>query len=245
MRTVVVTGASAGIGLAIARRFLAEGDRVFTIARRDMATESALHTHLRADLSDWAAAETVRGQIAALAGGVDVLVNNVGKSEWRSIARIDEEFFNEMMALNVASYIAVTKALVPHIPAGGSIVNISSMAAKRGTKFNSMYCATKFAINGLTQAWAKEFGEQGIRVNALCPVLVRSEGLDAALLLPEAPAHTSGVEAFLADFTRGQTALGRLPTAEDVAGFCALVASPAAGALTGQCINVDCGVFPQ
>jgi 3-oxoacyl-[acyl-carrier protein] reductase/meso-butanediol dehydrogenase/(S,S)-butanediol dehydrogenase/diacetyl reductase len=196
-------------------------------------------------LSDWEAATRTSETIVAQCDSVDILINNVGKSEWRSIERIDEAFFSEMMALNVASYVAVTKAIVGHMGRGANVINISSMAAKRGSKFNSIYCATKFAINGLTQAWAKEFGERGIRVNALCPVLVRSEGLDAALVLPEAPAHDSGVAGFLADFTRAQTALGRLPDVEDVAGFCALISSSAAGALTGQCINIDCGVFPQ
>jgi 3-oxoacyl-[acyl-carrier protein] reductase/meso-butanediol dehydrogenase/(S,S)-butanediol dehydrogenase/diacetyl reductase len=128
---------------------------------------------------------------------------------------------------------------------GGSIINVSSMAAKRGTANNAVYCAAKFGVNGITQALAKELGPRGIRVNAVCPVLVTTEGLTEALVQEYAPAHGSSVEEFLHGFERSNSALGRLPTADEVAQVCLFLASPAASAITGQCPNVDCGVFPQ
>jgi 3-oxoacyl-[acyl-carrier protein] reductase/meso-butanediol dehydrogenase/(S,S)-butanediol dehydrogenase/diacetyl reductase len=145
--------------------------------------------------------------------------------------------------LNVKSYIAVTQGLVVLMKEGASIINISSMAGKRGTKNNSVYCATKFAVNGLTQSWAKELGERGIRVNAVCPVLVASQGLFDALIMRDAPAEKMSVSQFMADFSKSQTALGFLPLADDVAEFCAGLIGKRA--LSGQCINLDCGVFPQ
>jgi NAD(P)-dependent dehydrogenase (short-subunit alcohol dehydrogenase family) len=79
----------------------------------------------------------------------------------------------------------------------------------------------------------------------VCPVYVQTDGLGEALADPAAPPAGAGVAAYLADFARAQTALGRLPTADEVAAACVMLASPAASAITGQCINVDCGVLPQ
>lgn len=245
MKIAVVTGASCGIGLAIARKYLDEGYKVFTVSRRAQSPLNKFHIHMQADLSIWADCEKVSAEISEQVERVDVLVNNVGKSEWRSISKVDEFFFNSMMSLNVASYVAITKGLIDKIKPGASVVNVSSMAAKRGTANNSVYCATKFAVGGLTQSWAKEFGPNGVRVNAICPVLVRSEGLDYAITRPEAPAHEVGIEKFLEGFIASQAALGRLPSAEDVANFCYFLTSDEARSISGQSINLDCGVFPQ
>ena len=127
---------------------------------------------------------------------------------------------------------------------GGAIINISSIAGKRGSANNSVYCASKFGMNGLTQALAKEVGAQSIRVNAVCPVLIPTAGLLHALEGAYAPAH-GDTEAFMAHFTRANSALGRLPTGPDVGAMCVFLASDDASAVTGQCLNVDCGVFPQ
>ena len=99
------------------------------------------------------------------------------------------------------------------------------------------------AFNGVTQALAKELGPRD-RVNALCPVLVETDGLNAALATEHSPAKGNVAE-FLESFTATNSALGRLPSAAEVADFCLYLASPKASAITGQCINVDCGVFPQ
>jgi NAD(P)-dependent dehydrogenase (short-subunit alcohol dehydrogenase family) len=244
-KTIVITGASAGIGLEIAKKYLDEGHKVYTIARRNILTIKKNHFHIQGDLSRWGECQKLANKIKKEINSLDVLINNVGKSEWRPINKIDEAFFNAMMALNVASYVAITNGLFSILTSGSSIINISSMAGKRGTPNNSIYCATKFAINGLTQSWAKEFGARGIRVNAICPVLIRSEGLDEALVQPDSPAEFVGIDKFLEDFKKSQSALGRLPTAKDVADFCYFLSSHHAHSITGQCINLDCGVFPQ
>ena len=245
MKTAVVTGASSGIGAQIAQKYLKEGFMVFTIARRELPSLAKNHIHIQADLSIWNECQQAAKEIKKYRSSVDVLVNNVGKSEWKPIEKINEDFFNSMMSLNVASYVSMTNALFGTFKTGSSIINISSMAGKRGTSNNSVYCATKFAVNGLTQSWAKEFGPKGIRVNAICPVLIRSEGLDEALVKEEAPAFNIGVDKFLDDFKKSQSALGRLPSGEDVANFAYFLSSNAADSISGQCVNLDCGVFPQ
>lgn len=99
----------------------------------------------------------------------------------------------------------------------GCIVNVSSLAGKRGSANNSVYCAAKFAVNGITQALARELGPRGIRVNAVCPVYVETEHIRASLAEPASLARTVPVDEHLASFAASQTALGRLPCANEVA----------------------------
>ena len=127
----------------------------------------------------------------------------------------------------------------------GVIINVSSLAGKRGSANNSAYCASKFAVNGIAQSLAKELGPRGIRVNAVCPVYVETETILNSLKEKDSPAKGESVEKYLADFARTQSALGRLPTVEEVAQVVLFLAGPQASAITGQCINVDCGVLPQ
>ena len=126
----------------------------------------------------------------------------------------------------------------------GAIVNVTSVAGLHGAGGAAIYCASKFGMNGLTQALAKEIGPRGIRVNALCPVLIPTDGLIEALNDPAAPAN-GDPQGFIANFEAANAALGKLPTAVEVAAMCVFLASEQASAMTGQCINVDCGVFPQ
>ena len=125
------------------------------------------------------------------------------------------------------------------------MINVSSLAGKRGSARNSVYCASKFAINGVTQSLAKELGPKGIRVNAVCPVYIETDTILKSLEEEDSPAQGESVEKYLKDFIKTQTALGSLPTEEDVAELVYFLSCPKAKAITGQCINVDCGVLPQ
>ncbi len=178
-------------------------------------------------------------------GSLDVYVNSAGFSEWRPVEEADENFWNEMIDTNLKGTFWGCKAAAKYLSKGGCIVNISSLAGKRGSANNSVYCASKFGVNGITQALAKELGPRGIRVNALCPVYVRTKGLLQALDYEKSPSQGEDVDMFLKRFADGNAALCRIPTDKEVAQLCLFLASPAASAITGQCINVDCGVLPQ
>lgn len=247
-RTTIITGGSRGLGASITRTFHHAGDHVVIAARTDNGLARELGPRARFVLTDVREPRSLHALIAeaiAWTGRIDVLVNNAGYSAWRPLAEIDENFWNELIGTNLKGVLFASQAATAHMGRGAAIINISSLAGKRGSANNSVYCASKFGVNGITQSLAKELGPRGIRVNAVCPVYIRTAGLDEALSEPYSPAQGRDISTYLAEFAASQTALGALPTDEQVAQACVFLASPAAGAITGQCINVDCGVLPQ
>lgn len=245
-RVVCITGGSRGIGRDLAIAFSKNGYQVFVGARNESMIESAApnihytYMDVRSENCHLKLIETALSN----AGHVDCYINNAGRSDWKSIGNIDESFLEEMLAVNLKSVFWGCKQASKYLNSRGSIINISSLAARRGTPNNSAYCAAKFGVTGLTQSMAKELGSKGIRVNAICPVLIDTPGLMSALEGLESPAKGEPVE-FLKTFTLGQSALDRLPTGNDVADMALFLASEAARSITGQSIHVDCGVLPQ
>ncbi|MDP3768386.1 MAG: SDR family oxidoreductase [Dehalococcoidia bacterium] len=245
-RVVAITGGTRGIGRAVAELFASRGDAVAVGARSDRAEglpsgvfQAALDVRRRDDVRRFVRAVVKRF------GRLDVLVNCAGVSRWKPVEAIDEAFAAELLGTSALGTLWSCAEAAPRLPRGGSIVNVSSLAGKRGSANNSAYCAAKFAVNGITQSLAKELGPRGIRVNAVCPVYVKTEAILSALKEADSPAQGQPVATYLASFARTQTALGRLPTAEEVAEAVYFLASPSASAITGQCLNVDCGTFPQ
>lgn len=246
-RSVVVTGGSRGIGLAITRAFAHAGYFVVVGARTQVDVPDVHGDRIRfvqCDVRDEEAHRALVEMALEETGKLNGYVNNAGFSEWRSIADINEEFLDELLETNLKGAFWGCKAAAEVMLEGGAIVNISSIAGKRGSSNNSAYCASKFGMNGLTQALAMELGPRGVRVNALCPVLIKTDGLVGALQSPSAPGG-GDPEAFISSFAASKTALNRLPTSEEVAAMCLFLVSESASGMTGQCINVDCGVFPQ
>ena len=246
-KTVIITGGNRGIGLSLTESFVDANYTVVVGARsqfelksqwRDQVIFVPMDVRFEKDhqkLVEVALERTNR---------LDVYINNAGYSEWRPIEKIDEDFFDQMISSNLKGAFWGCKSAIPAMKNGGVIINISSIAGKRGSSNNSLYCASKFGMNGLTQALAKEVGSQSIRVNAVCPVLISTEGLLQALESPYSPAQGE-IEPFMKSFTKMNTALKRLPTGKEVGAMCVFLASENASAITGQCVNVDCGVFPQ
>jgi 3-oxoacyl-[acyl-carrier protein] reductase/meso-butanediol dehydrogenase/(S,S)-butanediol dehydrogenase/diacetyl reductase len=247
-KVVVITGGSQGIGAAIAETFCNAGICVVIGSRRDNGLAKKLGKKARYCAMD-ACKQSDHRKAVELAldwkGHLDAYINCAGFSAWRPIDQIDETFLTEILDTNLKGVFWGCKAAVSALEPGGVIVNISSLAGKRGSANNSAYCASKFGVTGLTQALAKELGPKGIRVNAVCPVYVKTSGVLHALENPDSPAQGKKVAEYLHDFTKSQTALGRLPEGKDVAQMCLFLISAQASAITGQSINVDCGVLPQ
>ena len=240
-RVVVVTGGTSGIGAGIADGFAAAGARVVVCSRRKAYAGS--HDFRTVDVRDRSALRSFADAVVRDRGKLDVWVNAAGISKWRALSAIDEAFMSEIYETNVLGTLWGSQAAAAHLSSGGCILNVSSLAGKRGSANNAAYCASKFAVNGLTQSLAKELGARGIRVNAVCPVYVETDTILSALEGPAAPPAGRPVRAYLDDFARTQTALGRLPTPADVAQAALALAS--ADGVTGQCLNVDCGALPQ
>ncbi|NIA20830.1 MAG: SDR family oxidoreductase [Anaerolineaceae bacterium] len=250
-RTAIVTGGSKGIGAAIVETFCRRGYKVVFSARN----ETDLTRHLGEEAKFVRADARVRGDHQKLidaalewTGRLDAYVNCAGVSIWKPVLEVDEEFLDLLIDTNLKGLYWGCQAAARHFiesDQDGVMVNVSSLAGKRGSANNSVYCASKFGVNGITQALAKELGTRGIRVNAVCPVYIDTASLRQSLGEKDSPARGADFDEFMAGFAGKSAALGRIPLAREVADLCAYLASEESSAITGQCINVDCGVLPS
>ncbi|CAM3098640.1 SDR family oxidoreductase [Mycobacterium intermedium] len=231
MPTAVVTGAGNGIGRAISRRLAASGAHVVVVDRDADAArrtaESVGGTAVACDVSD---ERSVAG-LAEVVESVDVLVNNAGI--WRSQTLDDSTVadVDDVLGVNVRGTWLVTRALLPKFgSAGGAVVNLTSVLAELGGVGRGIYPASKAALVALTKQMASEYAGRRIRVNAVGPGLVLTEGTAAEFGDPG-----------LRDAVAAAMPLGRIGDPEDVAAAVAFLASDAAGYVTGQVLYVDGG----
>jgi 3-oxoacyl-[acyl-carrier protein] reductase/meso-butanediol dehydrogenase/(S,S)-butanediol dehydrogenase/diacetyl reductase len=247
-RTVIITGGSKGIGWGLVQTFASNGYKVVSGSRsfiNEVPKQIAANIkQIEIDVKNKGDHIKLVKTALEWTGKLDCYINNAGYSEWRDLQSIDDPFLTDIFQTNLFGYFWGAQAAMTAMTKGGSIINISSLAAKRGTSNNSAYSATKFGVTGLTQSLCKELGPKGIRVNAVCPVLVETPGLIAALNSDKSPAGLDSSK-FLNDFAISQSALGRLPTINEVAELCLFLSSEKASGITGQSINIDCGVLPN
>lgn len=241
-RRVLVTGASLGIGRAVALAAAAAGAEVVLAARgrpgldavaAEIASGGGRALVLPFDAADPAA---IRDAIAA-AGPLDGVVNNAGSVTREPFLEASEAEIDRILALNVKGAALVAQAVARGMVAagrGGSIVNIASIAGLVGARNRSVYAASKHAVMGLTRAMALELGPHGIRVNAVCPGLVNTP-LAADLMADSA---------FVAA-TRARIPLGRIMEPEDIAGPAVFLLSAASSGITGIALPVDGGVTAE
>ena len=166
-------------------------------------------------------------------GKLDILVNNAGVYEFAPLENVTPEHFHKMFDLNVLGLILASQEAVKHFgPAGGSIINISSVAATAAPPTASVYSATKAAVDAVTRSLAKELGPRKIRVNSINPGMVETEGV-----------HAAGITD--SDFRKqveAQTPLGRIGQPQDIAPAAVFLASPDAGWITGETLYISGGL---
>lgn len=233
-KVAVVTGASKGIGAAIAKAMAAEGAEVVVNYASSKAGADAVVEAIGAAggkaiavQGDVSKAEQAQGVVDAAVkefGKLDVLVNNSGVYEFAPIGEVTEEHYRRMFDVNVLGVLLTTQAAAKHLGEGGSIINISSVVTSIGLPATAVYTGTKGAVEGINSVLAKELGPRKIRVNAILPGMVETEG-----------AHTAGVigsdlEQNMAD----QTPLGRIGQPDDIADVAVFLASDDARWLTGE-----------
>ncbi len=242
-RIAIVTGAGSGLGEGIARAFAREGAHVVLADVRpegirriaDELEEQALPL-----LCDVSRADDVERMVADAVrsfGTPDILVNNAGITHRNQpMLDVDEDTFDRIFAVNVKSIYLTARAFVPRLRqrgTGGCIINIGSTAASRPRPGLTWYNGTKGAVSTLTRSMALELAPDGIRVNAILPVLAATGLTEAFLGVPDTPENR---QRFLATIP-----LGRLSTPEDIAGAAVYLASDAASMVTGVELPVDGG----
>ena len=240
-KIAIVTGASQGIGNAIAKALASEGARV-VVADLNRAEDAARELEggigLTVDVADEAQVESMAREVIERWGRIDILVNNAGlyaSLEMRPFTDIPVDEWRQVMDVNVLSMFLTTRAVVPHMreQGGGRVVNISSGTPFRGVPFLLHYVTSKGAIVALTRALAKELGRDEILVNCVAPGFTMSDGVRE---------HPEVIEA-LRDVSVSARTLQRDQEPEDIVGAVVFLCGPGAEFVTGQTIVIDGGQY--
>lgn len=241
-KAALVTGASQGIGAAIARRLAEAGAKVAVHYRgdadaargvaREIGQRGGRAALFHAELTDAAAAEALLGDVVAAFGRIDIAVNNAGSFPTRPLLAIEDRDWRDMFRSNADTTFFCLQAAARRMQetGGGAIVNIASIGALAPGPEHAHYNSAKAAVLMLTRSAAQELGRYNVRVNAVSPGLVARPGIEEQW--PEGVARW-----------QAKAPLGRLGEPEDVADACLFLASPAARWITGHNLVVDGGVL--
>jgi NAD(P)-dependent dehydrogenase (short-subunit alcohol dehydrogenase family) len=248
-RVAIVTGGGTGIGKAICEAFAQAGAKVVVVGRTE-ATLKAVAAEIggtahRCDVGDAQQVQALFAAVKASHGRVDVLVNNAGLTgPIANVAEADLGAWRRCFEINVlgALYCLQQAAVVMSAQGSGSIINMASRMGLVAQPMRSAYCASKFALVGMTQSVAYELGPTGVRVNALCPGAVSGALMDE-VVARRAQAEGRSPEDVIQESYTDVAALRRWVDPAEVAAAALFLASDASSAITGQAIPVDCGRF--
>lgn len=234
----LITGASAGIGDAVARRFAAGGYNLVAVARRRERLEQ-----LADSLSGTAEVALLAGDVSALGvadravelamstfGRLDCLVNNAGSGKWAPVHETDDATLDEVIDTSMKAPFRFCRAAIPVMKAGSSIINVGSVFGTLGGLDGGIYCAVKAGLVGLTQTMAAQYGADGIRSNLVAPGVIRTDMTDAAWDFPA-----------FQRVNHEMTPCDREGTVEDVANTIFFLASKEGSYINGQSIALDGG----
>jgi 3-oxoacyl-[acyl-carrier protein] reductase len=241
-KVALVTGASKGIGAGIAKALAAEGAAVVVNYASSKAGADAVVEEItkaggkavavKGDVAKAADAQAIADAAVKEFGRLDILVNNSGVYEFAPLEQITEEHFRKQFDVNVLGLLLTTQAAAKHMNQGGSIINIGSLVSRIVPPHSSVYTATKGAVDAITGVLSRELGPRQIRVNALNPGMVETEGTHAAGFIGS-DFHQQAI---------AQTPLGRIGQPQDIASIAVFLASDDSYWLTGEKLYAGGGV---
>jgi NAD(P)-dependent dehydrogenase (short-subunit alcohol dehydrogenase family) len=242
-KIALVTGATSGIGLATAKRFVDEGAYVFITGRRDKELTAAAEeigrnvTGVQGDVSDLDDLDRLFAKIKQVKGRLDIVFANAGTAKYAPLGEITEEFFDSLFDVNVKGLLFTVQKALSLLKDGASIVLCASVVASKGLPSNSVYSATKAAVRSFARTWATDLRSRRIRVNAVSPGSTDTPGLNELLGSSE-----TGQQRF--KMISNVVPLGRLGRPDEIANAVVFLASDDASYVTGVELFVD-GGFAQ
>jgi NAD(P)-dependent dehydrogenase (short-subunit alcohol dehydrogenase family) len=239
-KVAVITGGNSGIGLATAKRFVAEGAYVFITGRRQAQLDAALEeiaanvTAVQGDVVNLADLDRLYTTVEAKKGRIDVLFANAGTGDFAPLGEITEEHFDRIFGANVKGLLFTVQKALPLMPGGASIILNASIVASTGNPAFSVYSASKAAVRSFARTWVLDLKERKIRVNAVSPGPIDTPGLDGL-------AQTGKIGEQLKASLVASVPLGRLGTPDEVARAAVFLASDDSSFITGTELFVDGG----
>jgi NAD(P)-dependent dehydrogenase (short-subunit alcohol dehydrogenase family) len=242
-KIALITGGNSGIGLATAKRFVAEGAHVFVTGRRKAELEAAVKEiggnaeGVAGDVSNLADLDRLFARIKEQKGRLDVLFANAGIAKYASLGQITEELYDAIFDINVKGLLFTVQKALPLMPDGSSVILNASIVASKGLSSNSVYSATKAAIRSFARTWTTDLKSRHIRVNAISPGTIDTPGLNDLLASGEAGEQRKKM-------ISTAIPLGRLGKPDEIAAAVVFLASDDASDITGTELFID-GGFAQ
>ena len=242
-KIAVITGGNTGIGLATAKLFVAEGAYVYITGRRQEKLDEAVAeigsnvTGVQGDVASQSDIDRLYEQIKSKHGKLDIIFANAGAAEHGPLGKITEEHFDKMFNGNVKGMVFTVQTLLPLLPDGAAIIVTSSVVGSKGLPDNSIYAATKAAVRSFARTWTTGLKNRLIRVNAISPGPIDTEGLRKAM-------DSSGMGEQMKQGISASVPLGRLGEPEEIAKAALFLASSDSSYITGIELFVD-GGFAQ